>query len=221
MASNFKLYGYWRSAATYRVRIALSLKGLSWEETSVDLMAGEQFTGEFADRNPQHSVPVLYDGSAAFTQSLAIIEYLDERYPDPPLLPRDAAERAAVRSFALISIADAHPLQTPRVRRWLGTQLSLDETSIRRWVQHWFQEGFAAMEARLESRQTPNSKYCFGDAPSLADIALAAHSEGASFVDVSCDDYPRLAAVMRNCQNLDAFLKNKPSALRPDTEQRA
>ena len=139
-ATTIKLYGYWRSAATYRVRIALALKGLAWTETAVDVAAGEQFTREFAARNPQHAVPVLLDGGTPLTQSLAIIEYLEERYPEPPLLPKALPERAAVRAFALISIADAHPLQVPRVRRYLMRELAASEAATRAWARHWFEE---------------------------------------------------------------------------------
>ena len=213
-ATTIKLYGYWRSAATYRVRIALALKGLAWTETAVDVAAGEQFTREFAARNPQHAVPVLLDGGTPLTQSLAIIEYLEERYPEPPLLPKALPERAAVRAFALISIADAHPLQVPRVRRYLMRELAASEAATRAWARHWFEEAFAAMQAQLVARER-DSAFCFGDTPGLADIALAAHAAGAATVDVAVEDYPRLAAILERCQQLDAFALNSPQALAP------
>ncbi len=215
--ARFKLYGYWRSAATYRVRIALALKGFTWDETAVDLMVGEQFANDISERNPQNTVPILYDGDTAITQSLAILEYLEERYPERPLLPRDPLKRAAVRSFALISIADSHPLQTPRVRKWLSSQMGLDDAAVLQWVQHWFQEGFSAMEAYLTAR-SGHSKFCFGEFPSIADIALAAHSEGAAFAKVSREKYPLISAVVANCQKLDAFSQNGPRALSPASE---
>ena len=212
MENDFKLYGYWRSAATYRVRIALSLKGLEWEDVSVDLIAGEQFSGDFPKHNPQSAVPVLFDGAASFTQSLAIIEYLEECHRLPPLLPADPAARAAVRSFALISIADAHPLQTTRVRHWLGSKMGANDASIQAWTRHWFEEGFGAMEARLAARAV-TSTYCFSEAPGLADIALAGHAAGALFVDVSAKNYPNAAAVLNQLEAVEAFSKYAPQAL--------
>ncbi len=176
-----ELYGYWRSQAAYRVRIAMSLKGLEWREHLVDLLKGEQFAGAVAEHNPHHAVPVLIDGSASgrpgagpdapriLTQSLAIIDYLDDLHPNPPLLPVDAYERAKVRAFSLIAIADSHPLVVPRVRKRLAEQLKASPADVTAWNNHWQTLASAAMEKTLaeRTRQTP---FCFGDEPGLADM---------------------------------------------------
>lgn len=214
MAATIRLYGYWRSAATYRVRIALALKGLAFEEVPVDLMAEAQFAGEVAMHNPANAVPIVIDGGPALTQSLAIIEYLEERYPDPPLYPRDAHARAAVRAFALISIADAHPLQVPRVRRRLAGQLGASEADINAWSQHWYELALEAMEERLGARSR-HTAFCFGETPGVADIALAAHLAGARALGMTLARYPHVAAVHERCTALEAFVRHAPEALKP------
>ena len=210
-----KLFGYWRSQATYRVRIALALKGLEWEETPVDVLSNAQYAGEIAQHNPQHAVPVLIDNGRPLTQSLAIIEYLEERYPRPHLLPEDPYMRAQVRSFALISVADSHPFQVPRVGTYLATQLSASEADIKSWAQYWQTQALQAMEARLAQRQhaTP---YCFSDTPALADICLAAQVSSAMLLDTPTETYTAVHAVYTRCLKLDAFAAHSPQALKPD-----
>lgn len=213
-SGNFRLYGFWRSLATYRVRIAMALKGISWREDSVDLLEGRQFDAFFRGLNPQSMLPVLETGDGILSQSLAIMEYLDETHPEPPLLPADAGQRAQVRSFALISIADSHPLVVPRIRKHLAQTFGADEETVEAWGRHWLQLGLEAMQQRLAARET-QSDFCFGDAPGLADIALASHAAGSRIFGCSFDTVPAVHAIAERCMKLDAFSKNSPQALKP------
>ena len=215
MQEKIKLFGFWRSVAAYRVRTALALKGLEWEEVSVDLLAGEQFAGELAALNPQNAVPVLIDGGPPLTQSLAIIEYLEERYPQTSLFPEEPYARAAARSFALITIADAHPFQVPRVRAHLANTFGADEAAVKSWAQHWQKLAFRAMETRLSNRLV-DSAFCFGDQPGIADIALASYVSGALTFDTAIGDYARVSEVYEHCLKLDAFALYSLQALKPD-----
>src|ERR1700734_1386370 len=147
-----KLYTYYRSQASFRVRIALNLKGLAHEDTFLHLEKGDQFATDYRAINPQMVVPTLIDGETRLFQSLAILEYLDEKYPEPPLLPKDLAARAWVRGFALINIADTHPLVVPRVRHYLLDDLKLSQNQMLAWVRHWVDTGLAAMETLLAGR---------------------------------------------------------------------
>src|SRR5215470_12736491 len=166
--SRMKLYTYWRSLATFRVRIALNLKGLAYDAIAIDLDAGQQRTAAFKALNPQMVVPALVedDGNVLF-QSMAIMEYLDEVYPEPPLLPADPRGRARVRSLSLITVADSHPLIVPRVR----THLGLDDAGRMSWVRHWFAAGLDAYEAHL-ARDKATGLYCHGDRVTMADLCL-------------------------------------------------
>src|SRR5919109_4565028 len=165
-----KYYGFWRSLAACRVRIALALKGVKAEEIPVNLMQGEQLKPEYRAVNPQAVVPalVLDDGSTLF-ESMAIIEYLDETHPEPPLLPKDPKGRARVRALAQIVACDGHPLIVPRVRNYLEKELKADEPARTRWCQHWIAESLAAVEAHL-AKEKETGKFCHGDSPTLADI---------------------------------------------------
>ena len=215
MAETIRLFGFWRSQAAYRVRIALALKNLDWEETSVNLLAGEQFDGGFAARNPQNAVPILIDGGPPLTQSLAIIEYLEERYPQPALYPQDPYERAAARSFSLITIADSHPFTVPRVRKQLGARFEATDADMTSWIQHWQEQALQAMEERLATRQR-DANFCFGDQPGIADIGLASHVSSAMMNDTPTDTYAHVTAVYERCLELEAFALHSPQALIPD-----
>jgi len=153
MKDSVHLHGFWRSLGTYRIRIALALKGISYTEDSVNLLTGEQFKGDVARLNPQCVVPVMLHKDAVLTQSLAILEYIEECHPNSPLLPKNALERAKVRAFALISIADTHPLTVPRTRKQLAERFNASDDDIEAWAGHWSKLGLQAMETRLQERQ--------------------------------------------------------------------
>lgn len=204
------LYGYWRSLATFRVRIALNLKRIAYSERTVDLGRGQQFSPAYAALNPQQVLPLLDHDGLQLTQSLAIMEYIDETWPGPPLLPADAAGKARVRSLAQITIADVHPLIVPRVREFLERDCRLDEAKRLQWVRHWFGKGTEAIEARLADGQS--GQFAQGDLPSLADAALASHVAGARLFNCDLSAAPRLTATVERCMKLDAFAKAHPLA---------
>ena len=167
-----KMYGFWRSAASFRVRIALNLKRLAFEEEMIDLDAGEHHTKEYQAVNAQGALPTLVlDNGVKLTQSLAILEYLEEAHPAPPLLPQDPLGRARVRSLALLWAADHHPLIVPRVRAYLTEVLKQDEAARGAWIRHWFREGLAIGERRLAA-EAGTGQFCHGDAPTFADLCL-------------------------------------------------
>ena len=206
-----KLYGFWRSLATCRVRIVLALKGLQAEEVSVNLIKGEQHDAEYKAVNPQSMVPALLDGSddTPLFESLAIMEYLDESYPEPPLLPRDPRERARVRGLAQIIACDGHPLFVPRVRNYLQNELSLDENGINRWCQHWVDESLRSVEARLVN-ESDTGKFCHGDTPSLADICVVSQVFGARIFNCDFTAVPTVMRVFNECLKLEAFDASQP-----------
>jgi maleylacetoacetate isomerase len=204
------LYGYWRSLATYRVRAALNLKGLAYTETVVDLGTGEQHQPAFRALNPQGALPLLDHEGVKLTQSLAILEYLEETWPQVPLLPTDAAGRARVRSLAQVTIADTHPLITPRVRELLEHGYGIDEPGRLRWIRHWFDQGTLAIEARLGEAAT--GAFAHGDQPTIADMALASHVAGAQLFKCDMAVAPRLMRVVGQCMQLPAFAKAHPLA---------
>ncbi len=186
------LHSFWLSLATYRVRVALNVKGVAFEERPHDLARGEQHAGDFRAINPIGAVPALQGATPEpLTQSLAIIEWLEETYPTPPLMPSDAAGRARVRALFQLTAADTHPLVVPRVRAQLAKRFGADDAAISQWAAHWFREGLAAYEALLPQGATR----CHGTSLSIADLALASHLIGAARFDVGLDDYPRVAAV--------------------------
>ena len=215
-----KLYGFWRSAAAHRVRIGLKMKGLAYDETMIDLDAGQQSSDAYREVNPQAVVPTLVspDGGS-FHQSLAILEYLDETHPEPPLLPADAKGRARVRALALTWAADSHPLITPRIRRYLADPLGIDEEARAEWVRHWLAAGLDVGEERL-SRDTETARFCHGDVPGLADICLAVQATGARYFGVEVDRYPTVAAIVARLEALPAFAEaaplRQPGAPKPD-----
>ena len=205
-----KLFGFWRSLAALRVRIALNLKGIAYEEIAVDLLKGEQFADSYRLVNPQMVVPALVDGDGpVLAQSLAIIEYLDETHPQPPLLPKAPRDRARVRMLAQIVAADAHPLIVPRVRNYLADEFKLDEPARLKWIKHWSDAALAALEAQLSARAVPG-RLCHGDTPTLADICLVSHVVGARIFKFDLAPFPAAVRVADECLKIEAFARAHP-----------
>jgi maleylpyruvate isomerase len=211
-----KLYGYFRSSAAYRVRIALGLKGLPYEYAAVHLRKGEQTTEAYRALNRSELVPTLVDELGTFTQSLAIIEYLDERHPAPPLLPAALAERARVRAIALAIACDIHPLDNLRVLRYLNRQLGATEEAKDAWYRHWVDVGLRALEAQL-SGESATGEFCHGDAPTLADCCLVPQLANARRASIPLDAYPTLTRIEARCNTLAAFAAAAPER-QPDAE---
>jgi maleylacetoacetate isomerase len=209
------LYDYFRSSAAYRMRIALNLKGLEAERRFIHLRKGEQRGAGYLEVNPQGLVPTLVIDDEAFTQSLAIIEYLDETHPSPPLLPEDAKDRAWVRSIALAIACDIHPLNNLRVLKYLSREFEIDEARRDDWYRHWVSDGFTALEARLAAR--PAGRFCFGDTPTLADIFLVPQVANANRVNTPLEPFPRIRAINTACLALPAFDRARPE-MQPDAE---
>lgn len=211
-----KLYTYYRSQASFRVRIAMNVKGLAHEDTYLHLEKGDQFDPAYKAVNPQMVVPTLIDGDAKLFQSLAILEYLEEQYPDPPLLPKDTASRAWCRGFALINIADSHPLLVPRIRHYLSDDLKLPHAAMVAWIGHWLGAGLAAMESLLTEHDEAGS-FCHGGQPTLADIGLVTQVTPAKTFGTALDAYPRVTRIYETCMALPAFADAAP-AKQPDAE---
>jgi maleylacetoacetate isomerase len=205
-----KLYSFWRSLATYRVRIAMNLKGLKPDEIiEINLMKGAQRDDAFRKVNPMMAIPALVDGNGpALFESLAIIEYLDETHPNPPLLPKDAKGRARVRGLAQLVAADSHPLIVPRVREYLAHEYKLDEAGVMKWAQHWHGAALTALEAHLKDKAT--GKYAHGDQITVADICLASQAAGAGFFKVDLAPFPTFKRVVDNCIANEAFARAHP-----------
>ena len=205
-----KLYTYWRSLATFRVRIALNLKGLAYEAIYVDLDAGQQHKTDYKSVNPQMVIPSLVedDGNVLF-QSIAIMEYLDETHPNPPLLPKDPRGRARVRALALINAADSHPLMVPRVRNFMEHELKLDEAAREKWIKHWIGEGLAAMDGH-RARDKESGTFAHGESVTMADICVAAQVTGAGFFKVDVSRYPTVMRIATRCMELAPFAKAHP-----------
>jgi len=213
-----RLYTYFHSSAAYRVRIALNLKGLQYHAVPVHLLrkGGEQLSAEFALLNPARLVPVLEDGGATITQSIAIIEYLEETHPQPPLLPAAAAARARVRSLALDIACDIHPLNNLRVRRYLSSVLGLGESPREEWIRHWIAVGFEAIERKLAA-DVQTGSFCHGESPTLADCCLVPQVANAQRAKLPLDPYPTVRRINENCLRLRAFSDAAPEA-QPDAE---
>jgi maleylacetoacetate isomerase len=211
-----RLYTYFRSSATYRVRIALNLKGLSYDAVPVHLTrdGGEQHKAPFVDRSPAHLVPVLEDGPFALTQSLAIIEYLEETHPTPPLLPRAPAERARVRAMAQAIACDIHPINNLRVMQYLEKKLGVDEAHRAAWSRHWIELGFHAIEQLLSAPEHTGA-FCHGDAPSLADCCLIPQVFNALRVKCAMERWPMIHRIYARCLTLPAFERAAPQS-QPD-----
>lgn len=207
-----RLHGFWRSNAAYRVRVALRLKGLDFEEIQIDLDAGEQFAPGFRAINPDAAVPALEVDGHVLTQSLAIIDYLDRTHPDPALIPAEAFDRAAALAIFLATAADAHPLLVPRVRGYLKTRLKADDTAIRDWAANWLTTTLAGFEARLQAR--PPAPYAFGAAPGLADIAISSHVVLSGIFGVDMAPFSRVRALTDRLHALEAFKSSHPMAVK-------
>ena len=203
-----QLYGFWRSNAAFRVRVALALKQIPYEEISVDILSGRQFDAEYAAVNAEHVVPTLvYNGQRIF-QSLAIIAYLDELHPRPRLLPDDPMDRAYARSLALVSAADSHPLVVPRIRKQLAQQFHADAAAIESWCKHWTAEGLATYERLLTQR--PAAPFAVGSTPTIADIGIAGQVVLANLYDMNVAAFPQVAALANRCFELPAFADSHP-----------
>jgi maleylacetoacetate isomerase len=207
---SMKLFSFWRSLATYRVRIALNLKGLVPDEVvDVNLMKGAQREAAYRAVNPMMALPAFIDGEGPILfESLAIIEYLDETHPNPPLLPRDARGRARVRGLAQIVACDSHPLIVPRVREYLEHEFKLDEPTRIKWCQHWHTAAVTALEAHLKEAAT--GRYCHGDAITLADICLASQAAGAKFFSVDTAPFSNFTRIANSLSTIDAFARAHP-----------
>jgi maleylacetoacetate isomerase len=211
-----KLYGYFRSSAAYRVRIALNLKGIAWEAVIVDLRApvSAQHTPQFRSLNPQQLIPVLQDGADTLTQSLAIIEYLEETHPQPPLLPRSPAERAQVRALALAVACDIHPLNNLRVLNYLRSPLGHDDAAVNAWYAHWIAQGLSALEQEAR-RLSGDGRHLFGSAVTLADVCLVPQMANARRFRCATEPYPTLRAICAHLEALPAFARAAPE-VQPD-----
>jgi maleylacetoacetate isomerase len=211
-----KLYGYFRSSASYRVRIALNMKGLDYDQVSVHLAKGKQYDREFSAISPQNLVPVLEDDGQLLYQSLAIIQYLEEKFPEPRLLPKDSPGRNRVRSLALISACEIHPLNNTRVLAYLTDTLKLTEEQKNAWYRHWVTVGFTALEKRLATEKE-TGKFCHGDAPGFADITLVPQVANANRFKVDLTPFPTIRRINDECLKLEPFRKAMPQN-QPDAE---
>jgi maleylacetoacetate isomerase/maleylpyruvate isomerase len=210
-----KLFGYWRSLAAFRVRIALNLKGQPFEVVSTDLIKGEQFDSEFLKINPQGVVPALItDDGATLTQSMAILEFLDESYPDPALLPKDLLARARVRSLCMIMVADIHPLVVPRIRKYITQDWGHSDEELGTWIGNWTKVGLAAVEAHLADDGT-SGKYCEGDRVTMADLCLVPQVGAAMQFKIALDAYPNCVRIFKACMEIPAFFDARPQ-VQPD-----
>jgi maleylpyruvate isomerase len=212
------LHNYFRSSSAYRVRIALNLKGLAFEYASVHLNrnGGEQFGAPFVALNPQRLVPVLSEAGINISQSLAIIEYLDEQYPQAALLPGSAADRAYVRQLSLAMACDIHPLNNLRVLKYISGPMEQPDAVKQAWIAHWTKAGLDALEQEL-ARAPQRGRFCFGDTPTMADCCLVPQLFNAQRFNIDLAPYPTLRAIDAECQKLEAFAQAHP-ARQPDAE---
>lgn len=210
MSSSLLLYSYWRSSASYRVRMALNLKGLEYEIRPVHLVrdGGEQFSTAYSALNPQQLVPTLVDGDQVITQSMAMLEYLEERHPEPALLPADPAGRARVRALAQLIACEIHPLNNLRVLKYLGGPAGLDENARQAWYRHWVENGLAAVEKLLDHSQT--GRFCHGDEPGLADCCLLPQVYNAHRFACDLEPMPRIRRICEELSTLPAVRQAMP-----------
>ncbi len=205
-----RLYGFWRSSAAYRARIALNLKGIEYDYAPINLAEGEQWAAAYRAVNPQSLVPAIVDAGHTIFQSIAIIEYLEETRPDPPLLPKDAPGRARVRSLALAVACEIHPLNNSRVLAYLKDRLLLDDKTRDAWYATWIATGFAAIEERL-AREPETGRFCHGDAPTMADVCLVPQFANAERFRVPTEAFPTIARIVKTCRALPAFRAAEPA----------
>jgi maleylacetoacetate isomerase len=213
-----KLYTFFRSSASYRVRIALNLKGVSYEQVPIHLRrgGGEQLMAAYRAINPQALVPALEDNGKILTQSLAIIEYLDEKFPNPPLLPKDPADKAIVRSMALVIACEVHPIQNLRVLNYVKTTYDRSDAQVNQWAQHWIDLGLSALQEMIVA-QPKHGNFCFGTSPTLADICLIPQLGNARRYGCDLSKYPTILGIEKNCNALPAFANAAPEK-QPDAE---
>ena len=211
-----RLYTYFRSSAAFRVRIALNLKGLTYDSQFVHLARGEHRQADYGALNPQGLIPALVDDGSLLTQSLAIIEYLEEKYPTPALLPKDLVGRARVRSLALLIACEIHPLNNLRALQYLVNDLGHSEQDRNRWYQHWIHDGMAKLQADL-ARVPSTGRYCHGGAPTMADCCLVPQVFNARRFNCDLSHAPTVLRVFEECMKLDAFQRAQPSR-QPDAE---
>jgi maleylacetoacetate isomerase len=213
-----KLHGYFRSSAAFRARIALNLKGVAFEQAFIHLRKNEQRAPSYLALNPQGLVPLLEEEGMELIQSLAIIEYLDETHPQPPLLPENATDRARVRAISQIIACDIHPLDNLRVLRYLAKPLGHDEKAVEEWFNHWIRLGFEAIEPMLAGDKR-SGKFCHGDNPGVADICLVPQMFNAKrYPSFDLKPYPAIVRVFENCMKLAAFERARPEN-QPDAEK--
>lgn len=210
------LYGYFRSSAAYRVRIALNLKGLAYDNHFIHLQKNDQLSADYAKLNPQKLVPSLVDDGHLLTQSLAIIEYLEETHPKPPLLPKTPLERARVRALALAIACDIHPINNLRVLRYLVKDMGLSDEKKDQWYRHWVETGLQAVETML-AENASTGRFCHGDAPGLADICLVPQVANARRFKCDLSACPTVQRIDAECQKLEAFARAAADK-QPDAE---
>lgn len=204
------LYDYWRSSASYRVRIALNLKGVAYTAINTSLLDGDHKAPDYVARNPQGFVPMLSIDGHDLTQSLAIIDYLDAKYDDPPMVSRDPAERASTLAQAMVIAADIHPVNNLRILKYLKNELGQDQEVVDDWYRHWVEEGFAALEA-----MAPDTGLFGGDQPNLADVCLVPQMYNALRFNVDLKAFPKLVRIDAACNKIEAFQKAAPEAVKP------
>jgi maleylacetoacetate isomerase len=209
-----KLYGYFRSSAAFRVRIALNLKKLEYETAPIHLRRNDQTKSDYLAVNPQGLVPTLSDGDRTLVQSLAIVEYLDETHPEPPLLPKHPADRARIRALAEIVACDIHPINNLRVLRYLTHSLGHDEAAIASWYNHWIAAGFEALE-KLLAKDSRTGVFCHGDTPGLADVTLVPQFVNAERYRLDLTPYPTITRIFRHCMTLELRRRASGQPARP------
>jgi maleylacetoacetate isomerase len=206
-----KIFSFWRSIASFRVRMALNLKGLTPDEiVDIDLLKGKQREDSFRVINPQMLIPALIvDNGPVMFQSMAIMEYLEETHPKPALLPSDPRGRARVRGLSQICVSDAHPMSVPRVRNYLTQDMKLPNDTMIGWVRHWQNEALRALETHL-ARDKETGRYCHGDSVTIADICLVGQAVGSSFFEVGLQPYPTVKRIVDGCMQVDAIARSHP-----------